>query len=95
MHKVQFTAVFWTLLLAVPLTALAISVAAYMTEHFVEIAATLVAFSRETSISARGWILEFSERWPEIAGMIIGQLVIMTILLFARRKELAENHKTN
>lgn len=93
MRKVQFTAVFWTLFLAVPLTALAISVAAYLTDHLVEIGATLLAISRETSISARGWFIESSARWPEVAGMIIGQLVIMTILIFARRKELAENHK--
>lgn len=93
MRKVQFTAVFWTLLLAVPLTALAISFAAYLTEHLTEIGMLLVTFSRETSISARGWILESAERWPEIAGMIIGQLVIMTILIFARRKELAENNE--
>ncbi len=93
MRKVQFTAVFWTLLLAVPLTALAISVTAYLTEHLVEIGAMLLTISRETSISARGWIIESAERWPEVAGMIIGQLVIMTILIFARRKELAENRK--
>jgi len=93
MRRVQFTAVFWTLLLAVPLTALAISVTAYLTEHLFEIGAMLLTISRETSISARGWIIESAERWPEVAGMIIGQLVIMTILLFARRKELAENHK--
>lgn len=94
MLKVQFKAVFWTLLLAVPLTALAISVAAYFTEHLAEIGALLLAVSRETSISARGWIIESAERWPEVAGMIIGQLVIMTILIFARRKELAESQKT-
>lgn len=93
MRKVQFTAVFWTLLLAIPLTALAISVTAYLTEHLVEIGALLLTISRETSISARGWIIESAERWPEVAGMIIGQLVIMTILIFARRKELAENRK--
>jgi hypothetical protein len=95
MSKVQFSAVFWTLLLAIPLTALAISITAYLTEHLVEIGTTIMVISRETSISARGWILEFAERWPEVAGMIIGQLVIMTILIFARRKELAENRKTN
>ena len=93
MRKVQFTAVFWTLLLAVPLTALAISVTAYLTEHLVEIGAMLLSISRETTISARGWIIESAERWPEVAGIIIGQLVIMTILLFARRKELSENRK--
>lgn len=90
MRKVQFTAVFWTLILAIPLTALAISFAAYLTENLTAISATLLAFSRETSISARGWVIEFAERWPEVAGMVIGQLVIMTILLYARKIHLAE-----
>jgi hypothetical protein len=94
MKKVQFTAVFWTLLLSIPLTALAISVAAFATEHFGAITASLMTFSRETSISARGLIMEISERWPEVAGMFIGQLVIMTILLFARRNGLAKDHNS-
>ena len=39
MRKVQFVAVFWTLFLAIPLTALALSMAAYLTEHLGEILA--------------------------------------------------------
>jgi len=85
MRKVQFVAVFWTLALAIPFTALAISGAAYITDHLSTIATSIASFSRSTTAGGRGWVLEFSERWPEIAGMIIGQIVILAILYFARQ----------
>jgi hypothetical protein len=84
MRKVQFLALFWTLLIAVPLTALALSAAAYLTENLTDIATAISVWSMETTVGGRGWLMEFSERWPEVAGMIIGQLVIMIILIFAR-----------
>ncbi|HSQ18217.1 MAG TPA: hypothetical protein VLM83_10995 [Anaerolineales bacterium] len=89
MRKVQFLAVFWTLVIAIPFTALALSAVAYLTENMSEIARSITEFSRSTSVSGRGLVLEFSERWPEVAGMIIGQLVILTILLFARKNNQA------
>lgn len=89
MRKVQFFAVFWTLVIAIPFTALALSAAAYLTENMSEITRSITEFSRSTSVSGRGLVLELSERWPEIAGMIIGQLVILTILLFARKNNQA------
>lgn len=92
MRKVQFVAVFWTLLIAIPLTALALSVAAYTTEHLSDIARVIITASEATTVGARGWILEISERWPELAGIIIGQLVLLTILIFAHRAGLAENN---
>ncbi len=85
MRKVQFLAFFWTLVIAIPFTALALSAAAYLTENLGQITRSLTEFSRTASVSGRGLVLEFSERWPEIAGMIIGQLVILTILLFAKK----------
>ncbi len=92
MRKVQFTAVVWTLFLAIPLTALGLSMAAYLTEHLGEILASIQTFSQATSAGGRGWIMEFAERWPELAGMIIGQLVIMAILLFTWRSNKSEDH---
>ena len=89
MRKVQFLAVFWTLVIAIPFTALALSAVAYLTENMSEIARSITEFSRSTSVSGRGLVLEFSERWPEVAGMIIGQLVILKILLFARKNNQA------
>lgn len=90
MRKVQFTAVVWTLLLAVPLTALALSLLAYTTENLTQISTSIAAFSRDISAGGRGIITEFAQRWPEVAGMIIGQVVILTIYLFARQNRKAE-----
>ena len=92
MRKVQITAVFWTLFLAVPFTALALSFAAYITENLGRILASLNEFSLATSASGKGLAIELSARWPEVAGMIIGQLVIMTILLFTWKFRPVENH---
>jgi hypothetical protein len=85
MKKVQFYAVFWTLVIAIPFTALALSAVAYLTENLGQITRSITEFSQSASVGGRGLVLEFSERWPEIAGMIIGQIVILTILLFARK----------
>ena len=91
MKKVQFVAVFWTMLLAIPFTALALSLAAYTTEHLGQIMTGVVTVSQATTVGARGWIQELYERWPEVAGMIVGQLVIMITLLLVRRSEIAKN----
>jgi hypothetical protein len=91
MRKVQFLAVFWTLVLAIPFTVLALVGVAYMTENLEEIGQAFVNLSQAISISGRGLMLEIAERWPEVAGMVIGQLVILTILLFARNASKAEN----
>ena len=85
MRRVGLTAAVWTLALALPLTVLAISSVAYITDHLTDIANWAKNLSRATSAGGRGWVLEFSERWPELAGMIVGQLVIFTILIFARQ----------
>lgn len=95
MRKVQFLAVFWTLVIAVPLTALGLSLAAYLTDHLVDIATTLVALGQATTVGGRGWLMEFSERWPEVAGMIVGQIVILLILLLVRREKMAEENNRN
>lgn len=84
MRKVQLLAVLWTLLLAGPFTVLAILSAAYLTENTREILEWVETLSQTTTVGGRGWILEFSARWPELAGMVIGLLVLLTILIFAR-----------
>ena len=90
--KVGFLAVFWTLVIAVPLTALALSLVAYTTDHYIEIANAMVNIGRSISVGGRGFVAEFSARWPEVAGMIVGQLVIMIILLLVRRENLAQTN---
>lgn len=87
MKKVQITAVVWTMILAIPLTALGVSILAYTTEHLIMLTSAVAAFSRQVSFTGRGLLLEFSARWPEVAGMIVGQIVLLTILYFARQDE--------
>ncbi len=93
MRKIQFTAVLWTLILAVPITAVALSLLAYTTEHLTQLTTNFVSFSREASMGGRGIVLEFAQRWPEIAGMIIGQVALLTIFLIARQSSKAEKKK--
>ena len=93
MKKVQFVASFWTLVIAIPFTILALVGVAYLTENLTQITNALTKFSRDISIGGRGLILEFSARWPEFAGMVIGMIVILTIYLFAQNANKTEETK--
>lgn len=93
MRKLQFSAGFWTILLAIPFTIAALIGTAYLTEHLTQIAASLSRLSRQISVGGRGLILEFSARWPEVAGMVIGMIVILTIFLFAQNANKSEETK--
>ncbi len=93
MKKVQFLASFWTLVIAIPFTILALLGVAYLTEHLTQIASAFDKFSREISVGGRGIVLEFSARWPEIAGMVIGMIVILTMYLFAQNANKSEKSK--
>lgn len=75
----------WTLVLAIPCTALALTATALFTDHIPEIA---------TAVRAQDWgalTSEAAARWPEIAGMVIGQLVLMALILVVRRSEPARD----
>jgi hypothetical protein len=93
MRKVQFHATFWTLVIALPFTVLALIGVAYLTENLTQIANTINEFSRNISVGGRGLVLEFSARWPEVAGMVIGMIVILTIYLFAQNATKSEDNK--
>ncbi len=80
MRKVQFLAVGFTLALAVPFTVAALVGAAWLTNHLYEIGNIVNGL-----LNWRGLAVEGSARWPEVAGMIIGQVLILSILLLARR----------
>lgn len=96
MRKVQFFASFWTIVIAIPFTLLALVGVAYLTEHLTQIVAAISEFSQKVSVGGRGLILEFSARWPEVAGMVIGMLVILTIYFFAQSaNKIEEVKKTN
>jgi hypothetical protein len=85
MRKVQMYATVWTLVLALPFTVVALVGTAYITNHLGDVANAISELA-----NWRGLAIEGSARWPEIAGMIIGQLLILSILLIARRKDSTE-----
>jgi hypothetical protein len=94
MRKIQFFASFWSLVIAIPFTVLALIGVAYLTENLTLIINAISKFSREISVGGRGLVLEFSARWPEIAGMVIGMIVILTIFLFAQNANKVEDQKS-
>lgn len=81
MRKVSFLATVWTLILAIPFTALALVGSAFITDHLNDMVDAL----RLTAVNWGRLAAEGAARWPEVAGMIIGQLVILAMLLIARR----------
>jgi hypothetical protein len=85
MLRVPFTAVFWTFAIAVPLTIISLAGVAYVDLHFSEIALAIARFEFATSATGRGWVAEFSARAPELVGMVIGLIVILTSYIFVRR----------
>jgi hypothetical protein len=93
MRKVQVFAGFWTIVIAIPFTVLALIGVAYLTEHLTQIARIIADWSQKLSVGGRGLILEFSARWPEVAGMVIGMVVILTIYLFSQNASKADDQK--
>ena len=93
MRKVQFFAGFWTIIIAIPFTVLALIGTAYLTEHMTQIITAVSDFGQKISVGGRGLILEFSARWPEVAGMVIGMIVILTIFLFTQNANKEEESK--
>jgi len=93
MRKVQIFASFWTIVIAIPFTLLALLGAAYIVEHLTQILRYFSQISRDISIGGRGLMLEFSARWPEVAGMVVGMMVILTIYLFAQSANKSEDIK--
>ena len=90
MRKAQWTALIWTLFLAIPFTALALALTAYTTDHLTAIATWIASAGQIPAATGRPWIMEAAERYPEIAGMIAGQVIILIILLVTR---MTNNHR--
>lgn len=85
MRKLQSTAVLWTFILAIPFAILALFGIAYIDLHFSQIAQAIARFNAVTSATGRGWVTELSERSPELVGMLVGLIVILTIYVFVQR----------
>jgi len=79
MRNGTFKIILWTLALAIPFTALSVGILIFLNDLLPEIVRSLFA-----SIDWRGLAMEGSARWPEVAGMIIGLLVILVIIPVAR-----------
>jgi len=54
MRKVQVWAVFWTIIIAIPFTTLALITAAYLTDHLAEIAGSIASIDFFTFAKYRG-----------------------------------------
>lgn len=80
MRKGTLTVIFWTLALAIPFTALAVGILIFFNDLLPEIVRSI----NFPGIDWRGLTVEGSARWPEIAGMIIGQLVILALIPITR-----------
>jgi len=92
MKKVQATAVFWTLVIAVPFTALALAASAYISDHLIQIATGVINWGRLVLREGRDLLFE-----AEVAGLIAGQLIILAILLvvYLTSRAVLENTTNN
>ncbi len=93
MRKLQIHATFWTMVIAIPFTVLALIGVAYLTENLIVISRAIGNFTQRLSVGGRGLWIEFSARWPEVAGMVIGMIVLLTIFLFVQNANKAEERK--
>ncbi len=75
MRKVQYWAVFLTVVLAIPITTLALVASAYLTDHLVEIIGSITNIDLFTLAGYRDLILEFM-----VMGMILGVAIIILVI---------------
>lgn len=85
MRKVPFAGVFWMFALALPFTIIALAGVAYVDLHFSQIVQSVVEFGRAITAGGRGLVAETAQRFPEVLGMVIGLIVMLTIYLFVRQ----------
>ena len=85
MRKVPFVSVFWTFALAVPFTIIALAGVAYVDLRFSQIVQSLVEFGQTITAGGRGVVAETAQRSPELLGMVIGLIVMLTIYAFVRK----------
>ena len=87
MRKVPFAVVFWIFALALPFTIIAVAGVAYLDLHFSQISQSLVDIERSITAGGRGAVAETAERFPEVLGMFVGLIVMLTIYVFTRQPE--------
>ena len=89
MRKIQFWAVFWTIIISIPVTILALIASAYLTDHLVEIAQSMISIDYFTLANSRDLILEF-----ELIGMILGVVIIIAVILITLQPKIREDKTT-
>ena len=82
MRKVQVWAVFWTIIIAIPFTTLALIAAAYLTDHLAELAQSIISIDYFTLANSRDLTLE-----KEVIGMILGVVIIIGVILITLQPE--------
>jgi hypothetical protein len=80
MRKVQFIAVVLTLIIATPITALAVLLSAYITDNMGSITRSLNIIPQQFYLLQRDLLLE-----TELIGLIAGTVILLLILLIALR----------
>ncbi len=80
MHKTHWLAVIYTLALALPFAVMAVCALIYLTDYTAGPAGAITSVVDWDQVAVQG-----SARWPELAGMVVGQLAILGILLIAHR----------
>ncbi len=80
MRKVQFVAVVLTLVIATPITGLAILLSAYITDNIVDITRSINNIPQQLYLLQRNLLLE-----AQIIGLIAGSVILFTILLITLR----------
>lgn len=80
MRKVQLIAVVLTLIIATPVTAVAILFSAYITDNIVGITKSLNYIPQQLAMLQRNLLLE-----TEIIGLVAGTIILFAVLLVALR----------
>jgi uncharacterized membrane protein len=75
MRKIQFWVIVWTIVIAIPITILALIASAYLTDHLVEAIGSIANIDLFTLAGYRDLILEV-----EVIGMILSVAIIITAI---------------
>ena len=81
----------WTLILAIPATAVGLVIVALLDEYLPYVVNTLLS---AVNIDLQAFGQEMYTRWPEVVGMVVGQLLILTFLFFAWTRTRSESSET-
>ena len=97
MFRIFLVTMFWTLLLALPFTALAILGLGILTTNGIFLFEWLSAWASEISYVGLANSVEIMGRMPEVAGMAAGMLVILITVWVSRepamKSETVDQHK--